>query len=271
MSPEVIALRPPPGTWRGLDTAGDDSSPGNVITPDIARQLRALGYWWVARYTRPDGIVLDNPRPGGDWQGCYSLSLAESRWILDNGLGIVPVQFGIFGDANRGRDAGRNAATCASRLGFPTAVHQFSDVEGSAPQRAGAAAVKAYQESWAAGNRSGGYPTGMYLTGQVPLTAAQLYGLAGVTCYWSAAGPVPPNPLPRGYAIEQDPPLGDYPDTDFRVGDKRVAGMLCDTDTIRTDRYGFGPVLAATPATAAMWYGEAFGNLARNFADNLTA
>lgn len=245
---EIIAYKPPPGVWTGVDTAGDDDSPGNVITPEIARELRSDGYRWVARYTRPDGVVLSNPKPGGDWQGCYSLSIAESRWILEGGLGIVLVQFGIFGDANRGNDAGKAALSCTRKLGIPTDVHHFADVEGSGPASAGPVKCKAYIEAWAAGNNAGGGYTGLYRTGQVPLSARQTYRLAGVTTYWAAAGPIPPSPAPRGDCIQQRPP-------------SRVAGMLVDVDYMRLDNRGDFPILAATPEIAADWHGEAIGAL----------
>jgi len=245
---DLIAFNPPPGTWRAIDTAGDDRSPGNVVTRALAQELRKNGYWAVARYTRPDGRVLANPRAGGDYNGCWSLSLAEQRWILEAGLAIMPVQFGVFGDAQYGIAKGQSAADAAVQYGWPKGITHFLDVEGSGPQMAGAKNVTKYVEAWAAINNGAGYRTGIYLTGQVPLTAHQLYGLVGVSCYWSAAGPIPPNPLPRGYAVEQDPPT-------------TVCGIACDTDTIRTDRMGQGPVLIATVDIAAAWYGHALADM----------
>jgi hypothetical protein len=223
MTLELIAYSPPAGVWRGIDTAGDDHSPGNVITEDLARRLyEDEGVRWVARYTRPDGRVLSQPQPGGDWQGCYSLSIAESRWILSAGLAIVPVQFGVFGDAARGNDVGRAMAQTHRLLGFPAGVHHFLDVEGGGPARAGAAACRLYIEAAAAAARAGGK--------SAP----------------AAAGPVPPNPLPRGEAIEQDQPTV-------------LCGIACDTDTMRPDRLGRCPVVVATPEIASTWAIEAMG------------
>ena len=253
MSLQTIPFRPPPGVWKGIDTAGDDNAAGYVITPERAAELRAADVFWVARYLRTDGKVPAEPTPGGEYgpgvpDGCYPLSIAESRWILEAGLGIVPVQFGSFGKAHDGAARGDAAVQAADLLGFPKGVHLFADVEGPGPQRAGAAACEQYIEAYAARAIRGQQLAGLYLTGQVPLNSSLLYGLAGISCYWSAAGPVPPNPLPRGYAIEQDRPT-------------RVAGIACDTDTMRPDRFGLCPSIVATPEIAAAWICEAMGRL----------
>lgn len=255
---DLIAFVPPAGVWKGIDTAGDDYSPGNVVTPDVADQLRTEGIRWVARYTRPDAVVLDNPKAGGDWQGCYSLSISESRWILEGGLGIVPVQFGVFGDVARGQEIGRAMAQTHRLLGFPPGVHHYLDVEGSGPGSAGPARCKEYIEAAAAAALAGGDSApavGLYRTGQVPLTGPETYRLRGITSYWRAAGPLPPDPHPRGNALEQDAPRKDYPDS--RLGDNRIAGIACDTDTMRPDRMGLCPTIVATPEIAADWRSDA--------------
>lgn len=248
---DLIAYTPPPGVWRGIDTAGDDHSPGNVITVELGHSLYDEGYRWVARYTRPDGVVLDNLKPGGDWQGCYALSISESRDILSAGLAIVPVQFGVFGDATRGQEVGRAMAKTHRLLGFPPGVHHYLDVEGSGPASAGRNACKTYIEAAAAAALAGGDSApavGLYRTGQVPLTGRETYRLAGITAYWRAAGPLPPDPHPRGNCLEQDPPT-------------TVCGIACDTDTMRPDRMGLCPTVVATPEIAAAWEAEAMGQL----------
>lgn len=248
---DLIAYKPPPGTWRGLDTVGDDDSPGAVITRELAERMHADGYRFVARYLRYDGVVLDGPRPGGEYDGgpdgCYSLSIRELRDAIDGGLAVLPVQYGTFGDAAHGQRLGKAAVQSARLLGLPQGAHLFCDLEGAGPRSAGPTRITAYVEAWAAAVTAGGFLAGLYLT-DVGLTARQLYGLRGVTCYWSAAGPVPANPLPRGYSLEQD-----------RL--TTVCGMRCDTDTVRTDRMGDGPALVASPDIAAAWHGEAMGML----------
>lgn len=244
---DIIAYKPPPGTWLGIDTAGDDHSPGNVITPDIAANLRDLGYRWVARYTLPSGLVLSNPQDGGDYQGCYSLSLKEMHWILEGGLAILPVQFGVFGDSAYGLEKGRNAAKAAKLYGW-TGIHHFMDVEGGGPASAGPEKCISYMESWATGNNEGGCFTGLYRTGQVPISARQTYRLNGVTAYWAAAGPQPPSPAPRCDCIQQTPPT-------------KVAGIRCDRDYLRQDCFGDGPALVATQDIAISWQAEAVASL----------
>jgi hypothetical protein len=158
------------------------------------------------------------------------------------------VQFGAFGDVGYGEQLGDAAVQSADLLGFPKGIHLFADVEGSRPQKAGPAACEAYIERYAARVIRGHQLGALYLTGQVPLSSSLLYGLAGITCYWSAAGPVPANPLPRGYAIEQD-----------RLTTR--AGIRCDTNTMRPDRFGRCPSIVATPEIAAAWHAEAMSRL----------
>lgn len=247
---ELIAYAPPPRSWIGLDTAGDDHSPKNVIIPELAKAFyEDHDVRWVARYTRPDGKVLDNPQPGGDWQGCYSLSLAESRWILEAGLGIVPVQFGIFGDDARARDAGRAMAQCHRLLGFPADAHHFLDVEGRRPAAAGSAACKRYIEIAAAAALAEGSSApavGLYRTGQVPLDGHETYRLGGVTCYWAACGPTPPVCYRRGEGIIQRLP-------------GQLAGLNCDMDMMIPDGFGGMPRVVCTVEAAQAWEAEALG------------
>jgi hypothetical protein len=259
---ELIAFRPPPGTWRGIDTAGYDHAPRTpVIDVQRAQELYALGYRWVSRYTRPDGRVPANPVPGGGWQGCYELSIAESRWILEGGLGIWLNQFGIWRDVNGMHDAGKAASQSVRLLGAPAEVHHCMDIEGRGPKNSGPAATRERIEAWAAGRNAGGGRSGMYYD-NIPLTGFELYRLKGVTSYWQAGAPLSQPPMPRGAGIEQDPPRGDRPDDEMWLGDKMVCDVLTDTNTSRPDRFGDMPVLLATPEIAAAWCGEAMGMLA---------
>jgi hypothetical protein len=248
---DLIAYRPPPGVWRGLDTV-------QHLTPDYGRAIYGLGYRWVGRYLRRDGVVLDGPRAGGEYgaavaDGCDSLSLRELRDILGAQLAVLPVQYGSFGSASDGQQLGAAAVQSARLLGLAQGTHLWADLEGGAPELAGHAAVRAYVEAWAAAVTAGGYLAGLYST-HVGLTSGQLYGLAGITSYWSAAGPPPHNPLPRGFAVEQDLPHD-------------VLGRDADSDTLRQDRAGEAPALVATPEIAQALEAEALGlQLARQYA-----
>jgi hypothetical protein len=200
--------------------------------------------------------VPQNPVPGGGYQGCYELSVAESRWILEGGLGIWLNQFGIWRDVNGMHDAGKAASQCVRLLGAPAEVHHCMDIEGRGPKSSGPAACRERIEAWAAGRNAGGGRSAMYHD-NIPLTGFEMYGLKGVTSYWMAGAPLSKPPMPRGHSIEQDPPRGDRPDDEMWFGDKVVAGVLCDTNTMRPDRMGLCPTLVATPEIAADWRSDA--------------
>jgi hypothetical protein len=247
----IIPYQPPPGTWKGIDTAGSDHSPGNVITRELARALVAAGYFFVFRYINLDGTVLAEPdRHGGDYWGCWSLSKAELRWCLEEHLAVGLVQWGTFGDAAAGMMNGEGASECARKLGIPPGVHIFADVEGRRPHLAGAWACKRYIEPHARSVVRAGDRGGLYYCGQVPLTSRQLWGLRKVTSYWAAAGPVPAPPKNRGCSLEQSPPT-------------EVCGIGCDIDTLRQDRFGETPYLVATPEIDRRWWAAAAGQLWR--------
>ena len=246
----LIAYQPPPMPLQGLDTAGDDDSPGNVITPELARRLHAEGIRWIARYTRPDGVVLDEPKPGGDWQGCYSMSIAESRWILEALIMPVPVQFGTFGGEGRARDVGRAMATTHRLLGFPPGTHHYFDVEGGGPKAAGQRLCRRYIETAAAAATAGGASAprpGLYHD-DIPLSGHQLYQLAGITSYWAACGPTPPVCYYRGESILQRLP-------------GELCGIRCDRDVMIPDGLGGMPWCVATPEIVAALEAEAIGRL----------
>jgi len=238
---ELIAFRPPPGTWKALDTVA-------VLTDEQLDAFHADGYKVIFGYSRRDGTVLDNPVPGGEYgdavaNGCNSLAISTSRRYLSKGFALSLVQFGAFGSAGYGEQLGKAAAAASSKLGFPEGHHHFADIEGKAPQAAGADGVGRYVQPWARSCRDGGPRAGMYYNFTC-MSARQLYALRGVTCYWAAAGPVPPPPYPRGNSIEQRAPSTHY-------------GVEIDRDTIRTDRMGDGPVLVGTREIVASWYAEA--------------
>ena len=250
---EIIAFRPPVGTWHGLDTAGDDSSPGYVITPALGEELREKhGIRYVMRYTQTDGEVPEKPKPGGEYgpgvaNGCYPLSLQESRWIFGAGLGIGLVQFASWGDARHGSRLGSAMVTSCHRLGFPRGAHLYGDIEGRHATAASDSNVRAYAEAQAAAKIAGGHLGGQYYTGGI-MSGRKWGNLAGVTSYWGAAGPLAENPYDRGFHLEQGLPT-------------TVAGLACDRDTMRPDRFGTMPSIFVTPEIASDWYAEAIAPL----------
>jgi hypothetical protein len=246
---ELIAFRPPPGTWKALDTVA-------VLSDDQLDGFSNDGYKCIFSYSRRDGEVLDNPIPGGEYgdavaNGCNSLAISTSRRYLKRGFALSLVQFGAFGSASYGTQMGRAAAASSRRLGFPGGHHHFCDVEGNGPQSAGPAKVETYVEAYSGACMAGGSGAplaGMYYNFTC-MDARQLYALRGITCYWAAAGPVPFPPYPRGNSVEQRAPSTHH-------------GVEIDRDTIRTDRFGEGPLLVGTPEIVATWYAQAIGVLA---------
>ncbi len=254
MTLQIIAFRPPPGVWAGLDTVGDDNSPGYVITPSLAEELYEKHHIrWIARYMQLDGEVPEKPIPGGEYgpavaNGCWPLSQQESRWILGAGVAIVPVQFASFGGLRAAQRQGAAMVTAARKLGWPLGVHLYNDTEGLYAQQAGYAKVTEVCEAAAAAKLAAGQLAGQYYTGGI-MAGRSWGGLAGVTSYWGAAGPLAENPYDRGCHIEQD-------------NLTTLCGLKCDTDTMRPDRFGTMPSIIGTPEIRAAWYAEALATLA---------
>lgn len=245
---ELIVFRPPPGTWKALDTVA-------VLNDNQLEAFAGDDYKAIFGYSRRDGNVLDNPVPGGEYgdavaNGCNSLAISTSRRYLEAGFALSLVQFGAFGSAGYGTQMGQAAAASSRRLGFPGGHHHFCDVEGDGPQNAGSRKVKTYVEAFSGAAMAGGSgaPLGGMYYNFTCMDARQLYALRGISCYWAAAGPVPPQPYPRGNSVEQR-----APSTHF--------GVEIDRDTIRTDRFGDGPMLVGTPEIKAAWYAAALAKL----------
>lgn len=216
--------------YHGIDTV-------HALTAEQCAALVAEGVSWVARYLPLQGDVPPEPdRHGGDHLGCWTLSLSESRTILDSGLLILPIQWGPTGgdrlDAPLGQLRGAAMVSAARQLGIPPAVHLWADYEGRRADVAGPVAGRAYLDAWAAPVVSAGYGAGLYVSIPQPLSGSQLYGLRWYDSYWGAAQGGLACPLPRDYAIRQSLPTA-------------VAGVPCDRDVLRQDLLGELPVLWA--------------------------
>jgi hypothetical protein len=194
---------------------------------------------WVARYTRPDAIVLDAPKPGGDWSGCDSISHEETDRILARLL-LAPLQFGSWGpgvSAARGHVLGSALRSCARQLGCPSAVHLWPDYEGPATMSAGAARGREALEALAQACCPDSEPLGLYHSLSHPLSGAQLYGLRGYSSYWGAAQASLPVPLPRGHAIRQRPMRAGYASREH----PRWCGELARDCPVPAETYGTIP------------------------------
>lgn len=222
------AVRAEPGPY--IDTAGRDDQPGHVVTPAwLARVPQVRG---VARYLRLDGTAEEEPSPGGDHVGCWSLSRRELGWILEAGRTLIPLQFGPSGgdrlSGTLGLQRGSHAARAASLLELPQGVHLWCDLEGGAAERAGKGACDDYVRAWSMAVTSCGYRAGLYVgDARVPLLGPDLYALPLITSYWGAAfvsrrWAAPWEPLPRGWAIRQHAPA-------------LLEGLRCDADDLAPD------------------------------------
>jgi hypothetical protein len=226
----------PEPAWpcKGIDSAGCDSSPGNVCTPEWLAAVPEVVF--CARYLRLDGEVRGHVVPGGDWAGVWSLSLQEAEWIGAAGKALIPVQFGpARGDmlgTDLGRKRGEAAVQSARLLGLLPGGHLWCDVEGARAHAAGEAATRAYIDTWSSVVVQAGYQAGLYVGDDaVRPTGPGLYRLPHVTSYWGSypAKRAPyMEPLPRGWSIRQGLPTA-------------VAGLQVDWDEITVDGKGQTP------------------------------
>jgi hypothetical protein len=186
-----VIIRPAlPGTRNGVDTV-------QAVRSSQATQLAALGIDWVARYMPIDGRRLDTPDDhGGDWQGCWTLSLSELHELVGAGLGVVPVQWGPRGAqwftdplmaSIVGTSNGAQMAAAARWLGIPEGCHLFADVEGARAMAVGKQALVEYMDGWSAAVLGAGYRAGMYYSG-TPLLVADLDRIGQwVSAFWRSA------------------------------------------------------------------------------------
>ena len=196
----MTAILLPPGTYRGLDT-------GHALDDEQLAALARHDCVFVMRYTRTDGVVLDAPKPGGDWNGCDSLSIEERERYPRHSLLLGPLQFGEWGPGvtgRRGHQLGLALRSCARQLGIDPAVHLWPDYEGAAVYAAGPGAGREALEALAAAAcPDAGMACGLYYSLPQPLTGAQLRALRGITSYWGAAQKSLALPTTRGIAIRQ--------------------------------------------------------------------
>ena len=217
---------------KGCDSAGDDHFPGYVCTPEWLASIPEITF--IARYTRPDGKVLDKPKPGGDWAGCYSISKLELEWIMNANKAFVPLQFGNSShddlDADLGYRRGEAYIKAVTALGLPLATHLFLNVEGASCVNAGR--DNTYNYINAASEIIVGCAElfGTYFgDSDVPLSSEDMYNLPLVTAYYGAKGCRKyKDPQPRGWSILQGLPT-------------TLNGLSIDPDEMVIDGKGLFP------------------------------
>jgi len=234
-------IEPCPVGW-GIDTAGCDALPGNVLTDawlKVAMNDPRPGWrpTHVRRYTRPDGVVLDAPKPGGDVRGCWSISRMELEAVARSGLHLELVQFPVDHwkslTVDLGERLGVAAVNSREALGLPPGGHLFNNYEGKQARNAGRVASYAFLDAVSRAVVRGSDRAGQYVgDSSVPLTGLDLSRLPYVTSYWggtSAWRNPDLSPDPRGYAVRQRAPSD-------------LHGLLVDWDEVVTDGRGETPM-----------------------------
>lgn len=241
-------VEPCPVGW-GVDLAGSDrpkdrSVPwwGPVITDEwIAACMADPREDWrpthLRRYIPPSGIILDEPAPGGDVRGCWSISRAELAAVARSGLHLELIQFPADWwramTADLGTRLGAAAVTAREALGLPPGGHLWNNYEGRGARDAGA--IRGYQflDAWSRTAVRSEDRGGQYVgDGSVPLRGPDLYRLPAVTSYhggtsaWRDPGM---SPEPRGYAVRQRAP-------------SVLHGLAVDWDEVVTDGRGETPM-----------------------------
>jgi hypothetical protein len=224
----------------GITKACDAS---NYVSPAASRALWTLGYRAIYRYVRLwDGKVLDRPDGQG---GSDSLSRQELDELLTAGWGVGLVQFGLPTSGrvppswDEGTIRGRNAAACAAGLGLPHGMPLFCDLEFSrypVPAGRGDACI-AHANAWHEAVVREGFESGIYLGGNLGISARDLYHRLYTRRYWRSAVVGQPEPIIRGCQIRQRPPLV------IQIGGGRTFEI--DPDELRCDGHWDWPLLVA--------------------------
>ena len=187
------------------------------VTAAAARRFKSDGFLGCARY-----LSRSNRQGPGD------LSAAEVVRLFAAGLAIVPVQHvrtpGWTAIWSEGIQDGHAAVVNAQRLGIPTGVVLWADLEGVAPGT-DASNVIAWGNSWSKEVSDGGYTPGLYVGVDCGLTPDQLFTRLTVRHHWHAGSRATPLPATRGVQIVQTIPGGAY-----------------DTNVVQADHLGGLPI-----------------------------
>lgn len=160
---------------------------------DLAKRFRQSGYQFCLRYLSLEA------------ENSYDLDHDEAQAILDAGLALMPVQHvryaGWSPDASLGTQTGNNAADNMLRIGFPSRVNAWLDLEGIDPDAA-AKDVIDYCNSWYDAVAQPGYLPGLYVGANSILDSQQLYSDLRFQHYWHSLSIVPDVAV-RGYQMIQ--------------------------------------------------------------------
>lgn len=209
----------------------DDGSQGfdanAVVSPEIARAFKDMGYLFCVRYvprvTRHD----------------FDISRDELQGILEEGLGLMLVQHvaapGWTPTKALGTQYGETAAQEANCVAYPVNATLWCDLEGVNDNASPSETID-YCNSWYDAVKPWGEP-GLYVGDSCGLTATELYRKLKFSRYWSAYNLNRENyPAVRGVQMRQKP----YPPRERRILD---CPFEYDEDVIQSDAKGDTPTL----------------------------
>jgi hypothetical protein len=208
---------------RGFDTA-------ETVSRVAAAAFWRRGYRYCVRYVRRD-------KPHAS-----ALSATEARYLLDQGLGLMLVQYvesetAWNPSAAKGTKNGGVAAAEAEKLGVPWGVTIWCDLEGVAPGTPSQKVID-YCNRWHSAVSGAGYVPGVYVGYRAGLSATQLYRALRFTHYWGAYNlNTDRYPAVRGLQMKQ---------SQARPSDAVPGvGISFQVDRVRSDALGGRPTLLA--------------------------
>jgi len=143
---------------------GADSLPFSMGgTAEQARALKAAGYDFLVGYLG-------------------SMNPARLKYVLDAGLGFMPVTF-----AGEYEDGANDEIAQLRALGVPAGVSVWLDLEGMRAWKSDPKQLIAKIDAWADAVAAGGWMPCLYVGAPQPLTSAELHKLH-VVRYWRGQG-----------------------------------------------------------------------------------
>jgi len=199
----------PDGTCKGIDTI-------LRIWPELAQQLKVLGYSFVVRYIGT---------------GPSALTPTERDIITDAGLGLMVVTFGgkngWLPSKDNGHAKGLSDVVHAKAAGVMEGTSAFFDYEGPGICTAYTMADDINARTDVVADE--GFRPGLYNGFGMPFSSDQLYKMLKLSCYWKSCSQVPDVAV-RGYCMIQHYPPNQH-----------VAGAQVDINTIKADNLGGVP------------------------------
>ncbi len=168
----------------GLDTSV-------YVPPKYHKLLLDAGYRIIIRYVWKHKHV--NKTPNGGWP--VALSVQELIELTDAGFGVSVVQIAnsqsLIPSQVAGEEAGSAAAYNAYGLGVPKGATIWCDAEWPVIPPNAPVGVIDYLNGWSQKETSSGYEAGLYVGGNMGLSADELYRLPWFKHYWKSASAVP--------------------------------------------------------------------------------